>query len=277
MFQNNSGNTQNLGRRPVVLMSMGAQARKGHDYQVMTVKYIRPLLEHSGCVPLLAPTCFGIENLQQYLSMADGVYLTGAGTNIDPALYGQVNLTPDKELDPGRDLFDQALIHGALELGLPFLGICRGMQELNVALGGDMHQKLYEVPGLIDHREDYAATVPEQYANVHNVRLVPNTWFADLMQVAEFPVNSLHGQGIKTLGKGLAPLAYAEDGLIEAVHLPELAQFTLGVQWHPEWQAAQNPFSVRLFQAFGRACCARQNADLPDAHEVRHTTARSTL
>ncbi|MEI8029119.1 MAG: gamma-glutamyl-gamma-aminobutyrate hydrolase family protein [Comamonadaceae bacterium] len=258
MFQSNAGNTQKVARRPVVLMSMGAQQRKGHDYQVMTVKYIRPLVELAGCVPLLVPTCFGIDNLRQYLSMVDGVYLTGAGTNVDPALYRQDNLTPDKELDQGRDQFDQPLILAALEMGLPFFGICRGLQELNVALGGDMHQKLHAIPAMIDHREDYMATVPEQYADVHSVNLVPNTWFAELMGKTEIAVNSLHGQGIKTLGKDLAALAYAPDGLIEAVHLPNLAQFTLGVQWHPEWQAAQNPFSVRMFQAFGQACRARQ-------------------
>ncbi len=235
-------------------MSMGAQARKGHDYQVMTRKYMSPLVEISGCVPLLAPTCFGTADIGQYLSMVDGVYLTGAGSNIDPALYGQENLTPDKVQDRDRDLFDLPLIHAALAMGLPIFCICRGMQELNVALGGDIHQKLYEIAGLNDHREDDATPPAEQYADVHTVRVVPNTWFAELMQQHEFPVNSLHGQGIKTLGKGLQSLAYAEDGVIEAIHLPEHSQFTLAVQWHPEWQAAQNPHSVRLFQAFGDAC-----------------------
>lgn len=264
MFQHNFHKTQGAARRPVVLMSMGAQQRKGHDYQVMTSKYIRPLLEHAGCVPLLVPTCFGLEDLAQYLSMVDGVYLTGAGTNVDPLLYGQPNLTPDKELDQGRDRFDQALIRGALEMGLPFFGICRGLQELNVALGGDLHQKLYDIPGLLDHREDYSASVPQQYAQAHGVRLLPGTWFADLIRQDEVQVNSLHGQGIRTLGRGLQPLAHAPDGLIEAIHLPDRKQFTLAVQWHPEWEAAQNPFSVRIFQAFGQACRARQDAAGPD-------------
>lgn len=277
MFQNNFRKTQHAQRRPVVLMSMGAQQRKGHDYQVMTSKYIRPLLEHAGCVPLLAPTCFGLENLAHYLSMVDGVYLTGAGTNVDPVLYGQQNLTPDKELDQGRDQFDQALILAALEIGLPLFGICRGLQEINVALGGDLHQKLYEIPGMLDHREDCTATVPEQYADAHGVRLLPGTWFSDLMQQGEIRVNSLHGQGIKTLGRGLQPLAHAQDGLIEAVHLPQQPQFTLAVQWHPEWQAAQNPFSVRLFQAFGQACSARQSAGLPVSEHAPRCAAGSIL
>jgi putative glutamine amidotransferase len=241
-------------RKPVILMSMGAQARKGHDYQVMTKKYISPLVEISNCVPLLAPTCFGTDNLMQYLSMVDGVYLTGAGSNIDPALYGQENLAPSKELDQGRDLFDLPLIHAALELGLPLFSVCRGMQELNVALGGDLHQKVYALPGYNDHREDGEDEVAQQYADVHSVQLVPGTWFADLMEQPSIAVNSLHGQGINILGKGLQPLAHAQDGLIEAIHLPEAPQFTLGVQWHPEWQAAQNPFSIRIYQAFGEAC-----------------------
>lgn len=254
MSDDNTGNDLHLKRKPVVLMPMGAQARKGHDYQVMTRKYMSPLVEISGCVPLLAPTCFGTADIDQYLSMADGVYLTGAGTNIDPALYGQDNLTPDKVQDRDRDLFDLRLIHAALARGLPIFCICRGMQELNVALGGDIHQKLYAIPGLNDHREDDQAPPAEQYADVHMVRVVPGTWFAELMQQDEFPVNSLHGQGIKTLGKGLQALAHAEDGVIEAMHLPQHPQFTLAVQWHPEWQAARNPHSVRLFQAFGDAC-----------------------
>jgi putative glutamine amidotransferase len=233
---------------------MGAQERKGHDYQVMTKKYISPLVEFAGCVPLLAPTCFGPDDVQQYLSMVDGVYLTGAGTNIDPALYGQRNLTPEKEMDPARDLFDLPVIHAALEMGLPFFGVCRGMQELNVALGGDMYQKVYAEPGYNDHREDSSGEVPAQYAQSHSVKLLSGSWFAQLMQQCEIPVNSLHGQGIRTLGKGLHALGHAEDGLIEVVDMPGRSAFTLGVQWHPEWRAASNPFSVRMYEAFGLAC-----------------------
>lgn len=146
--------SKNNLRKPVVLMSMGAQERKGHDYQVMTHKYIQPLVEFSGCVPVLVPTCCGIEDLEQYLDMADGVYLTGAGSNIDPALYGQENETPNKGQDRDRDLFDLPLIRAAIARGLPIFGICRGMQEINVALGGDIYQKVYAEPGFNDHREN---------------------------------------------------------------------------------------------------------------------------
>ncbi|MGY3910454.1 gamma-glutamyl-gamma-aminobutyrate hydrolase family protein [Aeromonas piscicola] len=244
-------------RKPVVLMTMGAQPRNGHPYQVMTHKYIMPLVEISDCVPLLVPTCCGTEDLAQYLDLADGVYLSGAGSNIDPALYGQENLTPEKQQDRDRDLFDIPLVRAALDRDLPILGICRGMQEINVALGGNIHQKVYNETGYDDHREDSDDPVDEQYGESHQVELVPGSWFAELMGQSSIPVNSLHGQGIKTLAKGLEPLAHAEDGLIEALHAPTLASFLLAVQWHPEWKASENPHSIKIFEAFGDACRAR--------------------
>lgn len=247
-------------RKPVILMSMGSQARSGHDYQVMTNKYINPIVQIADCVPILAPTAYGPINIEQYLDMADGVYITGAATNIDPALYGQENKTPEKPMDRTRDLFDIPLILAALERGLPLFGVCRGMQELNVALGGDLHQKVYTLPGHDDHREDSTADVPGQYADVHEVRPIPGTWYAELMQVESFQVNSLHGQGLNTLGKGIEPAAYSEDGLVEVVHMPARGVFTLGVQWHPEWRATENPNSVRMFEAFGQACRERMAA-----------------
>jgi putative glutamine amidotransferase len=254
MSNSNTVKTANTPRKPVVLMSMGTHERKGHAYQVMTHKYILPLVEFSGCVPLLAPTCCGAEDIEQYLDLVDGVYLTGAGSNIDPSLYGQENLTPTKGQDRGRDLFDLPLIHAAIRRGLPIFGICRGMQEINVALGGDIHQKVYEEPGHDDHREDPNDPIPVQYGESHGVRPVPNSWLAELLQREEIRVNSLHGQAIKTLGKGLEALALAEDGLIEVIHAPQLPQLTFAVQWHPEWQTAENPDSIKLFQVFGEAC-----------------------
>ncbi len=257
MSNSNTANPSNKTRKPVVLMSMGAQERKGHAYQVMTHKYITPLTDIAGCVAVLAPTCCGTDDIEQYLDMVDGVYLTGAGSNIDPALYGQENLTPEKAQDRDRDLFDIPLVRAAIARGLPILGICRGMQEINVALGGDMYQKVYAEEGFNDHREDTDEPVDMQYAESHSIDLVPGTWFAELMGTDSIKVNSLHGQGIKTLGEGLAPLAHAEDGLIEAIHAPDLPHFTCAVQWHPEWQAASNPDSVKLFSAFGEACRKR--------------------
>lgn len=254
MSNSNIGNNKQKFRKPVVLMSMGAQERKGHAYQVMTHKYIAPIVDHAGCVPVLVPTCCGVEDLEQYLDMADGVYLTGAGSNIDPALYGQDNQTPGKAQDRDRDLFDLPLVRAALARGLPIFGICRGMQEINVALGGDMYQKVYAEPGFNDHRENSEDPVEVQYAPAHSVQITANSWLHSLLGTDSIRVNSLHGQGLKTLGKGLEAIARAEDGLVEAIHGPSLSSFLFAVQWHPEWQAAKNPDSVKIFEAFGQAC-----------------------
>ena len=144
-------------------------------------------------------------------------------------------------------------MRAALDRGLPILGICRGMQEINVALGGDIHQKVYCEPGCDDHREDADDPVDEQYGESHQVELVPGTWLAELMGQPSIPANSLHGQGIKTLAQGLAPgpcRRRADRGDPRSRPLP----FLLAVQWHPEWKASENPHSIKLFTAFGDAC-----------------------
>ncbi|QDF67727.1 gamma-glutamyl-gamma-aminobutyrate hydrolase family protein [Shewanella sp. SNU WT4] len=239
--------------KPIILMTMGQQNRNHHPYQVMTHKYMAPIVEIADCVPLLVPTCFGVKDIEQYLDMVDGICLTGAASNIDPSLYGQENLTPDKGQDKHRDTVDFAIIHAAIARKLPIFGICRGFQEINVALGGDLYQKVHKQPNFNDHREDPDDSLAVQYGPSHAIKLVPNTWLHALLGDST-EVNSLHGQGICTLAKQLEPLALAEDNLVEAFHAPQLEQFVLGVQWHPEWQAKNNPDSVVLFQAFGDAC-----------------------
>lgn len=270
MSNSNIGNTQTSPRKPVVLMTMGSQERKGHDYQVMTHKYITPLVEFSGCVPVLVPTCCGTADLEAYLDMADGVYLTGAGSNIDPALYGQENQTPGKAQDPQRDLFDIPLVQLALARGLPIFGICRGMQEINVALGGDIYQTVYAEPGFNDHRENPEDPVEVQYAQVHGVKIKADSWLSGALGTEQIRVNSLHGQGLRTLGDGLEALAVAEDGLVEAIHGPGISPFLFAVQWHPEWQAASNPDSIAIFKAFGDACRAHA---VKSQHSKRHQAA----
>ncbi|WP_438279855.1 gamma-glutamyl-gamma-aminobutyrate hydrolase family protein [Pseudomonas alabamensis] len=263
MSNSNIGEKTQPLRKPVVLMTMGTQERKGHDYQVMTHKYITPLVDFAGCVPVLVPTCCGTDDLEAYLDMADGVYLTGAGSNIDPALYGQENETPGKTQDKQRDLFDIPLVQLAIARGLPIFGVCRGMQEINVALGGDIYQKVYAEPGFNDHRENPDDPVDVQYQAVHDVTVEAGSWLQATLGRDTIRVNSLHGQGLRTLGDGLQAIAWAPDGLVEAVHGPAISPFLFAVQWHPEWKAASNPDSIRLFQAFGEACRAQARKRQP--------------
>ncbi|TDR30816.1 gamma-glutamyl-gamma-aminobutyrate hydrolase family protein [Hydromonas duriensis] len=254
MINNNTETTVQTTRKPIVLVPTGAKEYGGHWYQLMGKKYLDPLVHIADCAPVMLPTAYGEDRIEQYLDMADAIFLSGASTNIDPTLYGQEWLTQDQAQDKGRDNFNIALIRAGLKRGLPFLGICRGFQELNVAFGGDLYQKVHETPGMQDHREkDSEAPLTEQYGPNHSIKLVPDTWLQKILGVNDMMVNSLHGQGVKTLGRGIVALAHAEDGLVEAAYCPEFSQFTLGVQWHPEWLATENPLSVKLFKAFGQA------------------------
>lgn len=240
--------------RPRILVPMGAKVNNGHPYQLMGTKYLDPLLDIAQCAPVLVPTCREPEDLEAYLDIADGIYFSGQSTNINPKLYGEDWDTPDVFEDYGRDVYNIALIKAGLERGIPFFGICRGLQELNVARGGNLYQRIQDLPGMMDHRErDPDAPYTEQYGHNHSVKLVPDTWLAKQLP-AEFMVNSLHRQGVKTLGKGLLPLAHAEDGIVEALYCEDVPQFTLGVQWHPEWLTAEDPVYTKLFELFGEAC-----------------------
>ena len=144
----------------------------------------------------------------------------------------------------------------AIDQGVPVLGICRGFQEMNVAFGGTLHQRLFEVGGYIEHREDKTQPVEVQYGPAHEVRFEPGGLLHQIAGCSSAQVNSLHTQGVATLASGLQPEATAPDGLIEAFSVSQATQFALGVQWHPEWQVRSNPLYLSIFQAFGNACRA---------------------
>ena len=146
------------------------------------------------------------------------------------------------------------MIRAAVEAGIPVLGICRGFQEMNVAFGGSLHQKVHETGPFMDHREDDSLPLEGQYAPSHPVHIQPGGVLAGLGLASEIQVNSIHGQGVERLAPGLCVEALAPDGLIEAVSVPQGKGFALGVQWHPEWQVSSNPDYLAIFQAFGDAC-----------------------
>ena len=246
-------------RKPVVLMTSGAKIYGGVEYQQLGKKYIDPVVRFAGCIPLVYPTAYGVDDVEQYLSMVDGIFVSGASSNIDPLLYGQYLETPELPQDRDRDDVDVEIIRAAVKMGLPILGVCRGFQEMNVAFGGDLHQVLHETEGFMDHREPKGPNGEEldldtQYGPNHMVKLVSGSWFEELMGKDEFMVSSLHGQGINELAPELVALAHAPDGLIEAVSFKDSPQFTLGVQWHPEYKTWQNPLAIKIFAAFGAAC-----------------------
>ena len=224
----------------------GMRTHRAGDEYVAAIQTI-------GALPLLIPVTSPPLETASILSRLDGLLFTGAPSNVSPARYGGAMPRPGAELDPARDATSLDLLEAAITAGLPTLCICRGLQELNVALGGTLDQHVHETPGRLDHREKPDAPLAEQYGPAHPVSIAAGGILARLLGESQVMVNSLHHQGIARLAPGLKAEAHAPDGLIEAVSLPGAKGFLLGVQWHPEWAAARDPVSQALFAGFGRA------------------------
>jgi putative glutamine amidotransferase len=186
------------------------------------------------------------------LDRIDGLLIPGSGSNVHPSQYGcPESLTPDRH-DPARDSTSLPLIRAAVARGMPVLAICRGIQELNVALGGTLLQNIHDIEGRNDHRAKGEGSAEKAYGPKHIVTVTGV--LARIIGADAIMVNSLHTQAIDRLGEGLVVDALAEDGTIEAVSAPAAPGFVLGLQWHPEWKWAENPASAAIFQAFGDAC-----------------------
>jgi putative glutamine amidotransferase len=220
-------------------------------YTVLADRYAAAMC-HLGLQPVLFPMA-GESDVRTLLRRVNGVLLTGSPSNIDAARFGAAPLAADL-LDPRRDRLTMALVPAALATGTPLLGVCRGLQEINVAMGGSLHQRLHEEPGLLDHREPTEADIEEQFCARHPVLLAPGSAFERWAGAPTAEVNSLHGQGIRRLGAGLVAEAHAPDGLVEGVRVLGAPAFAFGVQWHPEWRHEERPFYSRLLQAFAQAC-----------------------
>lgn len=254
--------------RPVVLIACDVKQVGIHPFHAVGEKYINAVAHGAGVWPVLLPaTGPGTDldgltdhvDLDALLAQADGVFLPGSVSNVAPPEYG----APD---DPGilhdtqRDALALPLIERAMALEVPLFAVCRGFQELNVALGGTLYPRLYEVAGRMDHRENPELPRADQYRPAHAVRLVPGGVLEGLLGRPEIQVNSLHGQGVRDLAPRLAIEGLAPDGTVEAVSCPGHPGFLLGVQWHPEWRYAEDPHSVAMFRAFGAAAAARHQA-----------------
>ncbi|MGI9133805.1 MAG: gamma-glutamyl-gamma-aminobutyrate hydrolase family protein [Rhodoferax sp.] len=225
-------------------------------YLVLGDKYARAVSECAAAQPVVFPLVQA-HQMGALLEIVDGVMLTGSPSNVHPSHFGEGVADPALPLDPERDALTLELVHACVAQAVPLLGICRGFQEINVALGGSLYQQVQIQPGMMDHREPANRSTAEQYAARHKVRLVAGSPLERWAGAAEAQVNSLHGQGVNRLADGLRALAHAPDGLVEAFEVVRAPAFALAVQWHPEWLTAQNPFYLALFRAFGDACRAR--------------------
>ncbi|MES2978524.1 MAG: gamma-glutamyl-gamma-aminobutyrate hydrolase family protein [Pseudomonadota bacterium] len=220
-------------------------------YTVLADRYAQAVTE-LGLQPILFPLA-DAGDVAELLKLVDGVLLTGSPSNVEASLFGSTALESDL-LDPRRDALTMALVPQAVASAVPLFGVCRGLQEMNVALGGSLYQRVHSEPGLMDHREPDTPDIEAQFALQHEVKLAPGSRFAEWAGAESVEVNSLHGQGIKRLGEGLVAEAHAPDGLIEGVRHGGATAFAYGVQWHPEWRHAANPFYLRTLEAFAEAC-----------------------
>jgi putative glutamine amidotransferase len=249
--------------RPLVLLPSCNRVMSEQVFHIAAKKYA-DAVRLAGCQALIVPGLNmhdGHDEIDDVLRICNGVLLTGSPSNVHPSHFEEDVHNPALPLDPDRDNWTLPLIRRALQRGIPLFAICRGFQETNVALGGSLHQAVHEVPGHADHRDmphKPEACNEERYRKAHPIHIQTGGLLHQLLGEETVEVNSLHGQGIKRLAHGLRIEAIAPDGLIEAFTQPEAAAFNLSVQWHPEWQAAHNPVSVKLFQAFGAACRAHR-------------------
>jgi|SRR5450830_94104 len=241
--------------KPLIIVPSCTKHIDTDSYYLAQMKYVDAVSLGADCMPLVLPACAARTDWDAVFAVADGILLTGAPSNVHPALFDEQILDPILPLDEARDAVTIPLIRQAFARRIPMMAICRGAQEINVALGGSLHQAVHEVAGMMDHRDDDNDPLDVQYGPAHRVSLTPDgTVSAMLGGRTELTVNSLHGQGIARLAPGLRIEAVADDGLVEAFSAEEGAGFMLAVQWHPEWKITANADSMKLLAAFGAAC-----------------------
>jgi putative glutamine amidotransferase len=235
---------------------LGSEERS-MPFLVLGDKYARAVKVNAFAQPVLFPLA-DADQIDSLLALVDGVMLTGSPSNVHPAHFGASLDDACLMLDEARDALTLALVKACVAQGVPLLGICRGFQEINVALGGTLHQQVHALPNYLDHRESPDGAYEQQYGPSHSVRFEPGSAFAAWAGAESAMVNSVHGQGVDRLAQGLRALGFAPDGLVEAFEVQGAKAFAYAVQWHPEWKASGNPFYSAIFKSFGEACDARR-------------------
>jgi putative glutamine amidotransferase len=207
-------------------------------------------------IPLIVPADPRYVSVCDLMEACDGFLLTGGRPNVHPEEYGETWTEAHGTPDRARDAITLPLVRACVERGQPILGICRGFQEVNVAMGGSLYPEIRDLPGRDNHRMPPDGTIEEKFALRHEVSFTENGPFHRMMGAQKVMTNTLHGQGIKDAGQRIVIDGYAHDGTPEAIYVKDAPGVTMSVQWHPEWNAANDPVSRPLFQAFGEALAA---------------------
>lgn len=262
---------------PVVGIPCDIREIAPHPFHAVGEKYINGVAHGARAIPFLIPgfgagrdlePLDGLIDIDDMLDHLDGVFLPGSPSNVEPRHYGGHEPRPTTMLDAQRDALSLPLIRRTITRGIPLFAVCRGLQELNAALGGTLFQHVEEVPGRMDHRAPDAPR-DQQYEPVHDIEVTEGGLLHELTGLTRYKVNSLHGQGIDRVAPGLTVEAVAPDGQVEAVTVTRAPGFALAVQWHPEWRFQERPYDHVLFTAFGEACRAYRHARQEMAHDHR--------
>ncbi|NBF01107.1 gamma-glutamyl-gamma-aminobutyrate hydrolase family protein [Pseudomonas sp. Fl5BN2] len=255
-----------MSRLPLIGVTACSRQIGLHAYHISGDEYVQAVASAAHGVPVILPSLAELLSPSDILDGLDGILFTGSPSNIEPFHYQGPASAAGTAHDSARDAATLPLLSAAVAAGIPVLAICRGFQEMNVALGGSLYQNVHEVEPFMDHRH---AEQPEQpldawYAPAHELHIQAGGILAGLGLPQKMQVNSIHAQGVERLAPGLQVEAQAPDGLIEAISIKGGKAFALGVQWHPEWQVSSNPHYLAIFRAFGDAC--RKRATQRDAH-----------
>lgn len=242
--------------QPIVAVSTDVRQFENYTWHAAPQQYLEAALTTAGVLPLLVPSFGDRLDLDSLLSRVDGVLLTGSRSNVHPSLYGEEATDANGPYDPARDATTLPLIRAAIERGVPLLAICRGIQELNVALGGTLATEIQEQEGVWDHRAPDSTDQDERFAIRQPITIKPGSCLAGVFGAGEIMVNSVHRQAVGRLGSRLQVEAAAPDRTVEAVSVIGAPAFAVGVQWHPEYWAKSDDASARIFHAFGDAARA---------------------
>jgi len=261
------GRLERRMRKPVVgVIGNASRIENRFTVQMVGERNLRAVADIAGALPLMFAGEPEITDIAALLDTVDGIVLTGARANVHPTRF---NTEPDPKHEPydiHRDAVALALSEACVARGVPLFGICRGLQEMNVAFGGSLHPEIRELPGRMNHRMprlENGEIHPDPkviFADRHEVSLIPGGAFATILRREKIRVNSLHGQGILQPGRRVVVEGVAEDGTIEAIRIADAPTFALGVQWHAEYDPHRNPINRALFEAFGEALTAHRRA-----------------
>ena len=240
-------------RQPLVAVSTDVRQFENYTWHAAPRQYLEAAVSAAGVLPVMVPSFGERLDLDGLLASVDGVMVTGSKSNVHPSLYGGDASEANGPYDEARDATTLPMIRKAIERGVPLLAICRGIQELNVALGGTLATEIQEQEGIMDHRAPVSDDQDERFAIRQTVSIKPGSCLAGVFGAGDIMVNSVHRQAVGRLGERLQVEATAPDGTVEAVSVIGSPAFAVGVQWHPEYWTSSDDASARIFRAFGDA------------------------